>query len=91
MTAQITMTPTLQPLLSTTARLATVVAVAAVVALTWVAAGQASHEAAHTMSAALSPSTTVTRVTRPRVDIVGRRDDSRPAPLANAGLSATTL
>lgn len=62
-----------QPQVSRTVRLLAIVAVAAVTALAWLAAEQASHRAVQTASQAFARASTVT-VTLPAVQVVGRRD-----------------
>jgi hypothetical protein len=72
-----------QSLLSTTTRLASALAVVGFVAVSWLSAGHASHEAVQTSAAALSRN--VVHVTLPPVEIVGRREMSEVASLGAAG------
>jgi hypothetical protein len=79
-----------QPLVATPARIAAAVAVAAVLALTWLYAEQASHQAVDTTAAAIARSgTQVTRVTLPTVEIMGRRHAaSTPVAVARGARAA---
>lgn len=61
-----------QPLLPVSTRIAAAVAVIALVAVTWLYAGQASRYAVDSTQAVLTPG--VLHVTLPRVEIVGHRD-----------------
>jgi hypothetical protein len=61
----------LQPLLSTTSRIAAGVAVITFVAFAWSSAGQASHQAVNTATATLSPNSTY--VVLPAVEVIGQR------------------
>ena len=66
-----------QPLVSAPSRIAAAIAVAGAIALTFVAAEQASHHAV--LSAGESFSRTTMTVTLPRVVVVARRDATVPA------------
>ncbi|MDP3761784.1 MAG: hypothetical protein Q8R01_14845 [Ramlibacter sp.] len=59
---------------SAASRVVTAVAVAAVMAIAWIGAEQASHQAVQTATEAFSRSQT--HVTLPAVQVVGRRDAS---------------
>jgi hypothetical protein len=72
-----------RPLLSTTTRLASALAVAGFVAVSWLSAGYASHEAVQAGAAALSRN--IAHVTLPPVEVVGRREMSEVASLGAAG------
>ena len=61
-----------QPQVSAVSRIATAIAVAAVLTIVWVGAEQASHQAVQTATQAIAGSTT--HVTLPAVEIVGRRE-----------------
>ena len=62
----------LQPQLSATLRFATAVAVAAVLALAWIGAEQASHQAVQTAAAAFSHGPV--HQARPAMDVAARRE-----------------
>lgn len=66
---------TLQPPVSAALRLATAVAVAAILALAWIGAEQASHQAVHSATNALSGIPVAAPL--PTVEIVGRREAAR--------------
>lgn len=71
-----------QALVSRSTRALVAAVVAAAVGLAWMAAGQASHGAVDSATAALSP--TVTRITLPSVEIVGKRETSDVVRIARA-------
>ena len=62
----------LQPQVSATVRFAAAAAVAALLALAWIGAELASHQAVQTAKAALSASPA--QAARPAVEIAGRRE-----------------
>lgn len=61
-----------QPQVSAASRIATAIAVAALTAVAWVGAEQASHDAV--LSATQAIAAGATHVTLPPVQVVGRRD-----------------
>jgi hypothetical protein len=63
-----------QPPVSAPARVATAIAVAAVVACAWLGAEHASQEAVRAATETLSAGTAAKHVTLPMVKVVGRRE-----------------
>lgn len=70
--------PALPSQVSATLRFATAVAVAAVLALAWIGAERASHQAVESAQAAISP---VVAKALPTVVIVGRREAAAARPI----------
>jgi len=69
-------------LVSTGARIAAALGVAAVVAAAWLAAGQESRAAVQASAAAMGPKTLY--VTLPPVEIIGKRERAESTALAGA-------
>ncbi|AMO24090.1 hypothetical protein GCM10027034_17570 [Ramlibacter solisilvae] len=74
----------LKPLVSTAVRLAIAFGVAGTLAAGWIYAGSQSRAAVHASTSALN----VTRVTLPRVEVVGRRETANVARVAASGATS---